>query len=193
MSQVASGLHQALIDDFYHQAYQFRMLRPINRGLVPFGGRSIYIDPDTGHRIEHRYYDHVKNCARDHRIKMGYSIPFEWDAWFDEVYCKSCPQACHDVPDGAKEKAPGWLEMAANFTRSMVQWAKSGFKVVDYDEFKRRMSICAGAPVTDEQPAIPQCQHFGRFPFFGAVRCNKCGCSALALHILDKHCPINKW
>lgn len=169
------------------------MLRPKDRGVVPPGGLCRYRDPDTGWEFAHPYFDHVRNCARDYRVKQGFPIPHNWEEWFDEQFCKATPQGCVEVPDGKAEKAPGWLQMAANFTRSMANWAVSGFPVVSYEVFKARQTICAGAPAENGQPAVPQCQYFGQFPVFGLTKCTKCGCGGLKLWLATEHCPIHKW
>lgn len=170
-----------------------QVIRPINRGQVPPGGYCRYKDPDTGFEIAHPYYDHVKGLARQHRVEKGFLIPHDWDEWFDIEYCKSTPTACQNFPDGNAEKAPSFLQLATNFTRSMMHWAMSGFKVVDYDQFKERYSQCAGRPSEGDSPGLPQCKYFGRFPAFGLTKCSYCGCAGLKLYIKTEKCPIGKW
>lgn len=163
-------------------------LKPINRGVVPPGGLVRYRDPDTGWEYAHPYYQRTKIVARDYRVQQGLTIPHDWDEMFDRIMCEQNPRACVEIPDGQAETAPGLLKMAANFTRSMISWAKSGFSVVSYEEFRRRYVLCAGSPDGD-----PQCPYFGRFSTFGVMKCNKCGCSGVKLAIGSEHCPINKW
>lgn len=182
-----------LLPDVWLSVSCFLMLRPISRGVVPPGGLVRYRDPDTGWEYAHPYYVHVKAVAREYRVKAGLSVPYDWDEFFDKAMCAATPRACQDFPDGVQESAPSFLQMAANFTRSMMSWAGSGFKVVSYEEFKARYSICSGAPATETEPGKPQCEYFGTFSGFGLTRCRKCGCSSLKLYIKNSTCPINKW
>lgn len=170
------------------------MLRPISRGVVPPGGLVRYRDPDTGWEFAHPYYAHTKAVAREYRVKAGLNVPYDWDDFFDRAYCAATPRACADFPDGNTESAPSFLQMAASFTRSMINWAVSGFRVVSYDTFKARYVQCAGAPAVGDQASVPQCQYFGSFAGFGLSRCQKCGCAAgLKLQLATEKCPIGKW
>jgi hypothetical protein len=163
------------------------MKRPTQRGVVPPGGYCRYVDPDAGFECKHPYYDTVKTQARLGRVKHGLPIPFDWDAWFDNEYCKSTPTACVDVGEVPVETAPNWVTLALQFGHSMVGWAMSGFKVVTWEEFKERYSTCTG---NDTKPRCPQ---FTNFKAFGIPRCGACGCSSIKLAIRNAVCPKGKW
>jgi tetratricopeptide (TPR) repeat protein len=71
---------------------------------------------------------------------------------------------------------PGLLRMALSATRSMAQFAGSGFKTAPPDVQQRRLQTCAG------------CEHHT------GLRCRICGCFTTAKSkILQESCPIGKW
>lgn len=164
------------------------MKRPLRRGTVPVGGYCRYKDPDAGFEVKHPYYDFCKGMAKQGRVERGLAIPFDWDAFFDEQFCKATPQACVDVPDAPRETGPSWTRLAIQFGASMMGWAKSGFRVVSWEGFKRRYEQCTGDGVS-----VPRCVHFNRFAGTGVTRCGKCGCTSLKLFLASEKCPIGKW
>ncbi len=163
------------------------MKRPLNRGTVPVGGTCRYIDPDAGFKISHPMWDWCKVMAKEERIKRGLPIPYNWDLVFEQGFCKGTPQGCFDVPDAPVETGPSWTKLALQFASSMIGWAKSGFALTTWEEFKRRYTFCTG----DEN--TPRCPRFSRFAGTGIVKCGACGCSSLKLGIQVSKCPIGKW
>jgi hypothetical protein len=160
---------------------------PISRGTVPPGGRVRYRDPDTGFEISHPYYEQVKARARKHRVERGLPIPHDWDDWFDQVMCESTPSACRDMGTVTEEKEPSLVQMAKNFTSSMINWAQQGFPVSSYDLYRERHVKCAG----DENN--PRCPSFSRFAGTGIAKCGRCGCTSLKLWVQSEKCPLGKW
>lgn len=161
------------------------MLVPRSKGIVPPGGQCRYTDPDTGWRYAHPYYENVSESARSYRLAAGLPIPDDWDAFFDEQFCKATPQGCVEVP----QVTPGAGKMAVTFAKSMLQWALSGFKVTTEEQFQARQDQCAG----NSAKKIPRCQYFGSWSSFGFARCTKCGCFRLKLFLPESRCPIGKW
>jgi hypothetical protein len=77
---------------------------------------------------------------------------------------------------------PTAAEMASTLANSMLNWAKNGFKTVDDQILKKRMTICWG------------CEFWDKYSFAGTGRCTKCGCSTQAkLRLAHEKCPINLW
>lgn len=151
------------------------------------GGYCRYTDPDAGFTIAHPYWDFCKSQAKDERIKRGLPIPYNWDAFFEEQFCKATPQACMDVPDAPIETSPNWTQLAVNFTTAMVRWISAGMPVVSWAEMKRRYAICSG---DDSNPRCPQFSHFaGTF----ITKCSKCGCASVKLALQTEKCPIGRW
>lgn len=162
--------------------------RITSKGNVPPGGYWRYKDPDDGWTFAHPYYDRVKDQAAAHRMKLGLVMAYDWDSRFDAILCQETPQGCHDVPEAPTEEKQSLLGLAAQFAVAAVNWGRSGFQTVSYEEFKRRYVICAG----DE--STPRCPFFTTFPRIGITRCAKCGCACgVKLHWATEHCPVKKW
>ena len=71
---------------------------------------------------------------------------------------------------------PGLLRMALSATKSMAQFAGSGFKTTPPEVQRRRLQTC-----TD-------CEHHT------GMRCKICGCfTAAKSRLLHESCPIGKW
>jgi tetratricopeptide (TPR) repeat protein len=71
---------------------------------------------------------------------------------------------------------PGLLRMALSATRSMAQFAGSGFQMSPPEVQKKRLQTCAG------------CEHHT------GLRCKICGCfTGAKSRILHESCPIGKW
>lgn len=163
------------------------MLRPKNPGAVPPGGICRYKDPDAGFIVSHPYYDQVKAQAKDGRNKRGLQIPFNWDAFFDEQFCKATPTACVEVPDAPVETSPNWAQLAISFGTSIFRWVASGGGVVPWETFKQRYRQCTG------DADLPRCPKFTTFRGTGITKCGSCGCSSLKLWLPSERCPIGKW
>lgn len=158
------------------------------KGIVPPGGMVRYKDPDDGWTYAHPYYDNVKVTAHNHRVAVKLPIPYDWDQVFDQAVCSQTPGACIDVPEARNETKVGLIEMAANFSKAVLGWAKKGFPVTPYDQFRERYLICAGSETQ------PRCQYFQEWTEFGVSRCTKCGClHGIKLRLQSERCPINRW
>lgn len=73
---------------------------------------------------------------------------------------------------------PAIATQAKTLGRSVVRWARSGFRVASAAEARRRREICIGCPFFDREQR----------------RCRKCGCSSLVKPWMNsEHCPIKKW
>jgi tetratricopeptide (TPR) repeat protein len=71
---------------------------------------------------------------------------------------------------------PGLLRMALSATKSMTQFAGSGFKMSPPEVRRRRLETCAN------------CEHHT------GMRCKICGCfTAAKSRLLHESCPIGKW
>lgn len=163
------------------------MKRPKSRGTVPLGGLCRYIDPDEGFRISHPYWDFCKARAKDERIRRGLPIPFNWDAMFEEGFCKGTPQACDDLPEAPSESSPNWMSLAVQFGTSLGRWVLAGLPLVSWDVFKTRHVKCTGDETNE------RCPHFTKFSKLGFTKCGKCGCSSVKLYLATERCPIGRW
>ena len=71
---------------------------------------------------------------------------------------------------------PGLLRMALSATKSIAQFAGSGFKTTPPDLRRRRIETCA------------TCEHHT------GMRCKICGCfTAAKSRLAHESCPIGKW
>lgn len=77
---------------------------------------------------------------------------------------------------------PTNAQMVSSLAKSMLSWAKQGFKVVSQEVLDQRLAICAGCDLWDKEALA------------GTGRCTKCGCSTQAkLRLATEKCPIDKW
>lgn len=80
-------------------------------------------------------------------------------------------------------KSPTILNMVSNFTKTMIQFVKSGLAIVGENEFQRRLTICRGCNLWDEagRHGLGKCFH------------KKCGCTKIKHWLETSDCPIKKW
>lgn len=77
-----------------------------------------------------------------------------------------------------KRELPPLTEQAANFGKSMVNFAASGFKTTGKGDYDRRLSICHACPAN----------------MFNGGRCMDCGCVvALKAKVETEKCPLGFW
>lgn len=76
---------------------------------------------------------------------------------------------------------PTTFQMVGKFTKATYNWAKSGLKLADETEQKRRKSICNN------------CKFWHPTARMGLGKCLKCGCSSAKLKLASESCPIGKW
>lgn len=106
-----------------------------------------------------------------------------------QCVCKNCGQSvkadCNRLHSNCGEEEivveyPSILEIATNFGKAMVDYAKDGFKNVDDEEQARRLKICHSCPLglyDAEQD-----------------RCKGCGCnSTVSSRIRSHDCPKGLW
>jgi hypothetical protein len=80
------------------------------------------------------------------------------------------------IKPGEKQKMPSLLQQAANFTGTMIDFAKDGFRTVDDAERTRRLEVCQ------------TCERFT------GQRCSSCGCfTNFKSWIGVADCPLGKW
>jgi hypothetical protein len=70
---------------------------------------------------------------------------------------------------------PSLKDMANNFARSMADWVRAGFPVVDGATYAHRANACQS------------CEYRIESDF--AWRCRKCGCSSMKLWLSTAACP----
>lgn len=92
-------------------------------------------------------------------------------------------QAVKTIPKPTVTHTPiGVSDMVKNFSRSMANWAKKGFKVVTPEQFEERLKTCQS------------CDQWNSAALAGTGRCKVCGCSTQAkLRLATEKCPIDKW
>ena len=79
-------------------------------------------------------------------------------------------------------QSPSIVNMAANFSGSLANWARNGFGTVSDSTIQSRLDICKG------------CEFWNADGFKGTGRCQKCGCSTWAkLRMATEKCPLDKW
>jgi tetratricopeptide (TPR) repeat protein len=90
------------------------------------------------------------------------------------VVAGQIPNPAQANPKGTT--GPGLLRMALSATKSMAQFAGSGFKTTPPEIQRRRIQTCA------------TCEHHT------GMRCKICGCfTAAKSRLLQESCPIGKW
>lgn len=73
-------------------------------------------------------------------------------------------------------KAPGILQKGVNFSRAIVNHARTGFRTLTPEQHEARTAVCRG------------CEQFS------AGSCLKCGCSILIkAKWEEQRCPLDKW
>jgi hypothetical protein len=87
------------------------------------------------------------------------------------------------VPNSAMPKEPTLVEMTANFTKAVGNWAAAGFKIVEKEIFEARHAVCKA------------CEFWQPDARLGTGRCRKCGCSIYKLWMATSKCPLTppKW
>ena len=115
-----------------------------------------------------------------------------------EICSRNCPESRPPCPDeqgrarylagflreAAKKESnqsPSLREQAVHFGGAMFNWALSGFRFVPPAVFDMRSVYCRG----DETK--PKCEHWT------GVRCLRCKCFGMKLHMPDEFCPIGLW
>tara|TARA_E500000331_G_C17228046_1_gene701290 strand:- start:562 stop:906 length:345 start_codon:yes stop_codon:yes gene_type:complete len=80
-------------------------------------------------------------------------------------------------------KPTGFLDLANNLTRALVDWQRAGRPVVTSEQWNHRLSICRG------------CEYWREFKETKIAKCTKCGCSSGKLLLATSKCPLSppKW
>jgi len=76
-----------------------------------------------------------------------------------------------------RPSVPTKKELATNFSKAMLGWAKAGFKVVKRKVYEQRHAICSA------------CEHWRADARMGTGMCLKCGCSGVKLWLAPSTCP----
>jgi len=162
------------------------MQRPIKTGTVPPGGVWRYKDDETGEVITHPYLDQVKMRAHKHRITNVLPIGTNWEEQLEDNICRNTSTAtCVDIETGVRRA----LALGKRFSTAMLNWARSGFKLVDDETLAARRIACEGDE-THERCSAWQSTTRG----FGFGRCGKCGCvGSLKTALATEKCPLGRW
>lgn len=89
-----------------------------------------------------------------------------------------------ELPSNNREpiETPDLKDMAKSATKSMVNWASSGFKIAPKEVYDQRLNECKACPHWDSEALA------------NTGRCKVCGCSTVAkLRLATEKCPIGKW
>ncbi len=162
-------------------------MRVLNTSAVPPGGVFRYIDPETGQRFEHPYFQQVRTMATAHRTANNLPIAVNWEQAFESNVCDSTP-TCECEPDEPADRIT--FRQIANATRAAAEWARNGFRVTSQAMLEQRYDICRG----NDAKNITRCSWWGGDGAgFGLGRCGRCGCSGLKLYSPTERCPAGKW
>ena len=76
-----------------------------------------------------------------------------------------------------------YKDLASNLVNSLIEWQRSGRKVVTSEQWTKRLTICRG------------CEFWSEVYNTKIARCKKCGCSSGKLLLATSSCPLNppKW
>lgn len=82
-----------------------------------------------------------------------------------------------------ENKSPGFVDLANNLTKSLIEWQRAGRPVVTSEQWNTRLTICRG------------CEYWREFKETKIAKCMKCGCSSGKLLLSTSKCPLNppKW
>lgn len=164
------------------------MQRILNSSTVPPGGVWRYKDDETGIIITHPYLDQVQGRAHKHRSVNNLPIPTNWEEMFEDNICRNTSTApCAEVETGIRRVAV----LTKRFSTAMLNWARSGFKLVDEETLQERRNTCQGS----DDKSIARCEFFrSSAGFFGFGRCAACGCgTGLKTALLSETCVKGKW
>lgn len=98
----------------------------------------------------------------------------------EKFLCQICGKIYEKKNDKEKtgKDLPSKVEQAKNLGKSMVDFAKSGFKIEDEKSVEKRLAICN------------DCDRFDK----GASRCLECGCfMRIKAQMSSSSCPLGKW
>ncbi len=123
------------------------------------------------------YYEEVLLfCERD-----GDTLKMPIDKWI-EMRDKYTHSARINLREGIRQQTPDLKEMAKSATKSMANWASSGFKIAPKEVYDQRLNECK------------TCPHWDYEALANTGRCKVCGCSTVAkLRLATEKCPIGKW
>ena len=82
-----------------------------------------------------------------------------------------------------EKKSPGFVDLANNLTKSLIEWQRAGRPVVTSEQWNKRLNICRG------------CSYWREIKETKIAKCMKCGCSSGKLLLSTSKCPLNppKW
>lgn len=88
-----------------------------------------------------------------------------------------------DSKSTSESNTTGYVGMAKNLAKSLVEWQRAGRPVVSKEQWNKRISICRG------------CEFWQEVGESQIARCRKCGCSSGKLLLSTSRCPLNppKW
>ena len=114
------------------------------------------------------------------------------------IVCHMCPLARElystplvegeNIEDNKENKIniqyPSTIGLVKNFSKAMINYAKSGFKHISVEQYKDRLKVCQG------DVGIPQCEHYDN----GRCKHVDCGCFlSKKAWLVSENCPENKW
>lgn len=123
------------------------------------------------------YYEEVLSyCEQD-----GDTLKMPADKWA-EMRNKYTHSARPNPEENGQSQTPNLKDMAKSVTKSMANWAGSGFKIAPKEVFDQRLNECKACP------------HWNSEALANTGRCKICGCSTVAkLRLATEKCPIGKW
>jgi hypothetical protein len=81
-------------------------------------------------------------------------------------------------------KYPSTINLVKNFSKAMINYAKSGFKHVTVEQYKDRLKVCQG------DIGVQRCEHYDN----GRCKHVDCGCFlSKKAWLATENCPIGKW
>lgn len=141
---------------------------------VPHGGWR-YTVPETGVTLRASSLDGLELAVLEHCVANRIPVKPHRKQTITNAVCEQSPGFCN-------HQDPTIRSMAKSFAHAMLDWARSGFKVVDKEQFEARLKLC------------DDCDYWrGWSAGFGYGRCRKCGCSGLKLFLPTQVCPAGKW
>lgn len=144
---------------------------------VPPGGYR-YQQPESGLQFHENYWVNLVNKVRAHRIANQYPLGLNWEQQLIDYNCEANPEWCADT------QGPTLAGMVKSFTFAMIDWVKSGMRVVTPEQYQARLESCNGC--TEYRGGGSPAENYN-------TRCSRCGCSVVKLSLGSSVCPIGRW
>lgn len=131
-----------------------------NKNQIPYGGKWVYVDPDTGHSLWQVTWDNLIRVATEHRRANGLPIGLGFEDMIEERCCLDLPAECEGNDDLNLTNHDITLWDVVRGSRVMLEFKIAGSPLVPREEAIRRAEICKKCPLNSsfKMPCSGICQ-----------------------------------